>query len=184
MPERKTFLFLPSFLYHITVESALIPAGYAPGFIGCKKTTPHPIECCCPCYEKMTPRGWERLQLVWFSDSCDWLMMKAVREGEEFFLFFFFGCMYLVWIFFCHQHKRRTKRLSAFGFSINNYPFARNVVFVRARAWMSVQGERNFNPILQMHLVSRVHVCFLPCPSSSREGSLQIIMFPNLLMMS
>lgn len=29
---------------------------------------------------------------------------------------------------------------------------------------MSVQGERNFNPILQMHLVSRVHVCFSSLP--------------------
>ena len=95
--------------------------------------------------------------------------MKAVGEGEEFFcfpffFFFFFLALCITFGFFCHQHRRRTKRLSAFGFFINNYPFTRTTVFGRRRGWIAVQGERTFKPILQMHLVTRIHVCFSSLP--------------------
>lgn len=106
-------------------------------------------------------------------------MMKAVREGEEFFFFFWLYVFSLD--FFVTSTKGGLNDSLPLVSFINNYPFTTSTVFVRPRAWMSAQGERNLNPILQMHLASRVHVCFssLPLLQPGRQSTDY-----NVLMMS
>lgn len=107
-------------------------------------------------------------------------MMKAVREGEEFFFFFFWLYVFSLDFFVTSTKGGLNDSLPLVSF-INNYPFTTNAVFVRRQAWMSAQGERNFSPILQTHLVSRVHVCFssLPLLQPGRQSTDY-----NVLMMS